>query len=240
MNVTRRFYCEYLICDIHPVPNQNLSGRGSLSSQHPEQPHPKRRYVMPIRSCSCYKQEVLHDNGYHGFATYINCFSGTQLMCKAHLKPARLKKRLVVYEVRWCTEGMFLLRNWFLRYKSTTKGINFIKVRFRYSIVQERNKVCIQWANSIKIGQTCKAIGREECTIKRQTELCVLWWKVITKLPYQDTYKRVFCLGAGSFLMKWIIRGQIASKQFNSDSGWHISIQSDFKMLTSLKRLSLG
>ena len=35
----------------------------------------------------------------------------------------------------------------------------------------------------------------EECTIKAQTEVCVLRWKVITKLPYQCTYKRVFVFG---------------------------------------------
>ena len=117
--------------------------------------------------------------------------------------------------IRYCTKAMFLLWNWFFRYKLTIEGTNFIKVRFRYNVVRGRNKVCIQGTNSIKLGHitTC-TVGREECIIKRQTEVCVPWWKVITKLQYQYTYKRIFCFGAVFLHMKWLFRGQICVKTF--------------------------
>ena len=45
-----------------------------------------------------------------------------------------------------------LFWNRFLRYELTIQGTNFIKARFMYSIVPEKNKVCIHGANSIKMG----------------------------------------------------------------------------------------
>ena len=52
-------------------------------------------YITSIiyRTCSPNEGEALHDNGCNEFVT---CFSDTQFVCKAQLKPACLTKSLFV------------------------------------------------------------------------------------------------------------------------------------------------